>query len=102
MQVECELFPNLQDQKPLLLLRTMSLDDSVLLSYRRKVKAIVTLNSAGPEKYIQVTYSKYADLLNGNADLRVTDFLKEDRTLAEFKKVGVCSIIICIIGMFHY
>ena len=84
--MECELFPDLREQKTLTL-QTVSLDESVVESFKLKVKVIFNANSAGPEKYLSLSYKKYNELLNGQAEQRVNEFLKEKRALVDFKKV---------------
>ncbi|KAM9012434.1 dynein axonemal heavy chain 3 [Ara ararauna] len=77
-KVERLLFPELKRDD--LILHTVKTDESLFLEYVNKLEKTFERNIHGPQKYLNV-YRKYSNLLNGNAQQDVTDFLQGDFSL---------------------
>ncbi|XP_061330226.1 dynein axonemal heavy chain 3 isoform X2 [Pezoporus flaviventris] len=77
-KVERVLFPELKRDD--LILHTVKPDESLFIEYVNKLEKIFESNILGPQKYLNV-YRKYSNLLNGNAQQDVTDFLQGDFSL---------------------
>ncbi|KAM4656706.1 dynein axonemal heavy chain 3 [Amazona ochrocephala] len=77
-KVERLLFPELKRDD--LILHTVKPDELLFLEYVNKLEKIFQTNILGPQKYLNV-YRKYSNLLNGNAQQDVTDFLQGDFSL---------------------
>ena len=84
-QVECELFQDMKGQR--LLLRSVKIEEPLVLDFMDKAMDIFKANTLGPQRYLNV-YKKYADLLNNKAEQDVVAFLKERHSLQGFKAVS--------------
>jgi hypothetical protein len=84
LQVECELFPLMRNQR--LLLSSVNVEEALVQDYLHQAVDIFKANFVGPQKYLTL-YRKYADLLNGKADQEVTAFLSEPHSIEAFKQV---------------
>ncbi|ESO89088.1 hypothetical protein LOTGIDRAFT_210054 [Lottia gigantea] len=81
--VECELFPDMRNQK--LHLRSVKLEETLVTDFIDKAMEIFKDNTVGPQKYLN-TYKKYSDLLNNKAEQDVSSFLKERHSIQAFKQ----------------
>ncbi|XP_065540385.1 dynein axonemal heavy chain 3 [Lathamus discolor] len=82
-KVEKLLFPELKRDD--LILHTVKPEESLFLEYVKKLEKIFESNILGPQKYLNV-YRKYSNLLNGNAQQDVTDFLQGDFSLEDLSE----------------
>ncbi|XP_063446016.1 dynein axonemal heavy chain 3-like isoform X5 [Mytilus trossulus] len=82
-RVECELFPDMRSKK--LLLRTVKIEESLVVEYVDRAMDIFKNNTVGPQKYLN-TYKKYANLLNNEAEQEVAAFLREDHSIEAYKQ----------------
>ncbi len=70
----------------------MELHESAVDIARRQALALLRRNVVGPKKYVEVTYSPYRSLMDGNASLEVDNFLKHsENELPAFAKVEISS-----------
>ena len=80
----------------------MELGETEVAVARKQALSLLRANMAGPKKYVEMTYTQYHSLMDGNASLEVDNFLKHaENELAAFGKVGllsghVCSTCTCI------
>jgi hypothetical protein len=67
----------------------MDLHESAVGIARRQALTLLRRNVVGPKKYVEITYSPYRSLMDGNASLEVDNFLKhsEENELPAFAKV---------------
>ncbi|KAL8585021.1 Dynein heavy chain 3, axonemal [Nucella lapillus] len=84
-RVECELFPELRDQR--LLLRSVKIEETLVTDYVDKAMDIMKINTYGPSKYLYV-YKQYSNLVNGQADGDVTTFLNTKFTTEHLSSSG--------------
>jgi hypothetical protein len=89
VQVECELFPALRNQRQVL--RSVNVDEALVQDYLHQAVDIYKANFVGPQKYLTL-YRKYADLLNGKAEQEITAFLSEPHSIESFKQVLVILV----------
>ena len=94
------LFPDLEGYE--LFIPHMELGETEVAVARKQALSLLRANMAGPKKYVEMTYTQYHSLMDGNASLEVDNFLKHaENELAAFGKVGllsghVCSTCTCI------
>lgn len=86
--MECELFPDIKGHR--LLLRSVSIRETLIESILDQATEIFSFNTAGPQKYLQI-YKHYEDFLSGKADEDVAVFLSESHSLEAFQEVGFYS-----------
>ncbi|KAL4617872.1 dynein heavy chain 3, axonemal [Arapaima gigas] len=86
-RVECLLFPEIQERN--LTLRTVNPDEFLVSSIIHTAMEIFQKNTVGPNRYLNI-YSKYSDLINGNAKQEISSFLTQKHSLAEFTKKIEC------------
>ena len=66
----------------------MELRESAVDIARRQALTLLRRNVVGPKKYMEITYSPYRSLMDGNASLEVDNFLKHsENELPAFAKV---------------
>lgn len=97
LQVECELFPLMRNQR--LLLSSVNVDEALVQDYMSQAVDIFKANILGPQKYLML-YRKYADLLNGKTDQEITVFLVDPHSIEEFKEVWSRVLQIVIFFLF--
>lgn len=83
--MEIDLFPDMRGQR--LFLRTVQIQEQLVLNFTDTAMMIFKDNTAGPIKYLNV-YKKYANLLNNKAEQDVSAFLRERHSLMALKKVS--------------
>ena len=86
LQVEVELFPDMRGQP--LLLRSVKVEEMLVVNYIDRAMVIFKANTLGPTRYLN-SYRCHADLLNGIAEMETAAFLKEEHSIAGFIKVRV-------------
>ncbi|KAM4697749.1 dynein axonemal heavy chain 3 [Rhinophrynus dorsalis] len=98
-RVEVELFPALQLEH--LILSSVKQDEPLVSEYINRTMEVFSMNTIGPQKYLNV-YKKYSDLLNNKAQHDVITFLKEEHSLQAFtKKINSISQIQGDIASMH-
>lgn len=101
-RVEHVLFPDLEGYE--LFIPHMELGETEVAIARKQALSLLRANMAGPRKYVEMTYTQYHSLLDGNASLEVDNFLKHaENELAAFGKVSLllghirCSTCTCML-----
>ena len=70
----------------------MELHESAVDTARRQALTLLRRNVVGPKKYVEIIYSPYRSLMDGNASLEVDNFLKHsENELPAFAKVNTSS-----------
>ena len=68
----------------------MELHESAVDIARRQALVLLRANVVGPKKYVEMTYTPYHSLMDGNASLEVDNFLKHsENELPAFGKVNL-------------
>lgn len=80
-----DLFPDLRAQRTSMKLRSVRQDEEQVRLFADQAFTYLKNNTVGLTKYL-TTYRKYADLLNGKAEVEVDGFLQAGHTILSFKK----------------
>lgn len=92
-RVEHVLFPDLEGYE--LFIPHMELDEAEVNVARKQALSLLRANVARPKKYIEMTYTQYHNLMDGNASLEVDDFLKHsENDLTAFGKVKGSTVCV--------